>query len=99
MSMSQQPIPAAHPEYTASALSWVGDGTVQLRRAIIVQCPTVDHTHTDKLVIKGETVQDPEVGLAWMVTAHGPNGMDAMEAAYLMAKALAPLLPGAPKED
>jgi hypothetical protein len=99
MSMSQQPTPAAHPEYTASALSWVSDGAVQLRRSIIVQCPTVDHTHTDKLTVKAETVEDPEVGLAWMVKAEGPNGMNAMEAAYLMAKSLAPLLPGAPKED
>lgn len=97
-----EPMPTtsgAHPEYTATALSWITDGAVQLRRAIIVQCPTTDHEHTDKLILKAETVQDPEVGTAWMTSAFGPNGMDAMEAAYAVARELAVLLPGAPKAE
>lgn len=95
-----EPMPTTsgeHPEYTATALAWIGDGAVQLRRAIIVQCPVTAHEHTDKLILKAETVEDPEVGLAWMVTAFGPNGMDGMEAAYTVARELAPLLPDAPK--
>lgn len=88
----------AHAEYSSTALSFVMNGAVQLRRGIIVQCPTVDHEHTDKLTVSAKTVQDPEVGLAWMVTAHGPEGIAAMEVAYRMAQALAPILPGAPQE-
>lgn len=84
----------AHPEYTAGACSFLLDGAVQVRRGIIVQCPTVDHDHpTGKGVeIKAKTVLDPEVGLSWVVTAYGPEGITAMEAAYQTAQGLGELL-------
>lgn len=81
-----------HPEYTAGACSFLLDGKVQVRRGIIVQCPTVDHEHTDKLAIKAEVNEDPEVGLSWVVTAHGDNGLRAMEAAYQVAEGLGAIL-------
>lgn len=85
--------PAGHPEYTASACAWLdADGAVQARRGIIAQCPTVDHEHTDELNLKAELTEDPEVGLAWVVTAYGANGINAMEAAYTGATGLAELL-------
>lgn len=85
---------AGHPEYTASALAWrASDGTVTSRRALIVQCPTVDHEHTTQTEVNAKLEVDPEVGQAWVVTAHGPNGMNAMEAAHTAATALASLLP------
>jgi hypothetical protein len=84
---------AGHPEYTASATAWLDrDGDVQARRGIIVQCPTVDHEHTDRLELRSVLHEDPEVGLAWVVTAHGPRAIDAMEAALQAASALAVLL-------
>lgn len=84
---------AAHPEYTASATAWLDEsGDVQGRRGIIVQCPTVDHEHTDRLELRSVLHEDPEVGLAWVVTAHGPRAIDAMDAALQAARALAALL-------
>lgn len=83
-----------HPEYTASALAWrASDGTVTTRRALIVQCPTVDHEHTDRTEVRAVLEVDPEVGQAWVVTAHGPNGMTAMDAAHTAATGLGALLP------
>jgi hypothetical protein len=81
-----------HPEYTAGACSFILDGEVQVRRGIIVQCPTVDHEHTQELHLKAEVVEDPEVGLSWVVTAHGANGTHAMEAAYQGAEGLGAIL-------
>ena len=81
-----------HPEYTAGACSFILNGEVQVRRGIMVQCPTVDHEHTDKLHIKAEVAEDPEVGLSWVVTAHGANGFHAMEAAYQTAEGLGAIL-------
>lgn len=83
----------AHPEYTAGATAWLDDdGDVQARRGLIVQCPTVDHEHTRELHLVSKLVQDPEVGLAWVVTASDANGMKAMDAAMEAARALAVLL-------
>jgi hypothetical protein len=85
----------AHPEYTAGALSFLLDGTVQVRRGVIVQCPALDgHTHapTDEAEVKAKTVRDPEVGLSWIVTASGPDPVAAMEAAYQTAASLGELL-------
>lgn len=83
---------APHPEYTAGACAFVLDGEVQVRRGIIVQCPTVDHQHTEELHLKAEVVEDPEVGLSWVVTAHGPNAITAMEAACQGAEGLGAIL-------
>jgi len=84
----------SHPEYTAGAVSFLLNGEVQIRRGIIVQCPTVDHHHTTGkgVEVKAKTVLDPEVGLSWVVTAYGPEGITAMEAAYQSAQALGELL-------
>lgn len=83
---------AAHPEYTAGAMAFLLDGKPQARRGIIVQCPTVDHDHTEELGIKAVMTEDPEVGLAWVVTANAKDGITAMEAAYTAAEGLAMVL-------
>lgn len=91
--MSNDTTPAAHPEYTASACAWLdADGAVRSRKGIVVQCPTVDHAHTTEATVRANITQDPEVGLAWVVTACGPDGFTAMEAAYKSATGLAELL-------
>lgn len=81
-----------HPEYTAGAMAFLLDGKPQARRGIIVQCPTVDHEHTPGLTMKAEVTEDPEVGTAWIVTAHADNGITAMDAAYKTAQGLAEVL-------
>lgn len=82
----------AHPEYTAGAMAFLLEGQPQARRGIIVQCPTVDHEHTAELNIKAVMTEDPEVGLAWIVTANAKDGITAMEAAYTAAQGLAAVL-------
>lgn len=92
--MTDNPTSAAHPEYSAGALAWRDpSGNLHTRPGILVQCPTVDHEHTDQMRVNAHTESGPAGEPAWIVNVTGPNGSTVMEHAVACARALGSLLP------
>jgi hypothetical protein len=79
---------APHGEYTASAMAWLTeDGTLATRPGIVVRCPvapTGDHVHCTETVLAVHQTRVPDQGreqAGLIITAHGPDAVDAIERA------------------